>query len=200
MTFPEITQRPIILASGSEIRKQMLKDSGILFSVQASGLDERKLKKAYQNDPFEEQVIKIASAKAKIISNKNKDSYVIGSDQMCVYKDKLINKSHNFESAKQTLSLLSGNTHHQYSGACIFLNGKSIWSFSDKATLTMHNLSEEEIVSYIKADEPFYCSGAYKYESLGVNLFSTVEGSDETIQGLILTPLLKAFRELGINT
>ena len=76
----------------------MLKDSGILFSVQASGLDERKLKKAYQNDPFEEQVIKIASAKAKIISNKNKDSYVIGSDQMCVYKDKLINKSHNFES------------------------------------------------------------------------------------------------------
>ena len=61
----------------------------------------------------------------------------------------------------------------------------------------MHNLSEEEIVSYVKADEPYQCSGSYKYESLGVNLFSKVEGASETIQGLVLTPLLKALRELG---
>jgi septum formation protein len=198
VSTPEVTpQRPIILASGSEIRKQMLGDAGIVFSVQASELNESKLKKISEEEPFQDWVIKLASAKAKVISKKNKDCYVIGSDQMCVYKDKLLNKPGNFENAVKHLSLLSGNTHYQYSGVCISLNGESVWSFSDKASLTMHNLSEEEIVSYVKADEPYQCSGSYKYESLGVNLFSKVEGSSETIQGLVLTPLLKALRELG---
>ena len=72
MSAPEVTpQRPIILASGSEIRKQMLGDAGIVFSVQASELNESKLKKISEEEPFQDRVIKLASAKAKVISKKN---------------------------------------------------------------------------------------------------------------------------------
>ena len=190
---------PFILASGSEIRKKILSDHQINFVVQKSEVDEEELKQNLLSLPFEERVIKLASAKAKEISDINLENYVVGADQMCVSNGRVFNKPGNLENAINNLKLLAGNTHCQYSGISIFLNGKSLWTFCDTATLTMKELSDEQIMSYVLEDEPYECCGSYKYESLGATLFSKVKGSEYTVQGLAFVPLINAFKELGIS-
>ena len=194
-----VHSEPFILASGSTIRKQILLDNGINFVVQKSEIDEEELKKNILNLPFEERVIKLASAKAKEVSEKNIEHYVVGADQMCVCNGRVFNKPGNQENSINNLKLLAGNTHCQYSGISIFLNGKSLWTFCDTATLTMKELSDEQIMSYVLEDEPYECCGSYKYESLGATLFSKVKGSEYTVQGLAFVPLINAFKELGIS-
>ena len=194
-----VHSEPFILASGSKIRKKILLDHGIQFGIQKSGVDEEKLKQNILGLSFEERVIKLASAKAKEVSEINLEKYVVGADQMCVCKGMVFNKPGNLENAINNLKLLAGNTHCQYSGLSIFLNGKSLWTFCDKATLTMKELSDEEIMSYVLEDEPYECCGSYKYESLGATLFSKVKGSEYTIQGLAFVPLINAFKELGVS-
>ena len=193
-----VHSEPFILASGSEIRKKILSDHRINFVVQKSEVDEEELKKNILNLPFEERVIKLASAKAKEVSEKNIEHYVVGADQMCVSNGRVFNKPGNQKNAINNLKLLAGNTHCQYSGISIFLNGKSLWTFCDKATLTMKKLSDEEIMSYVLEDEPYECCGSYKYESLGATLFSKVKGSEYSIQGLAFDPLMNAFKKFGI--
>ena len=195
-----VHSKPFILASGSTIRKKILSDHGINFVVQKSGIDEEELKKNILNLPFEERVIKLASAKAKEVSEKNIEHYVVGADQMCVSNGRVFNKPGNQKNAINNLKLLAGNTHCQYSGISIFLNGKSLWTFCDTATLTMKELSDEQIMSYVLEDEPYECCGSYKYESLGAALFSKVKGSEYTIQGLAFVPLMNAFKEFGISS
>ena len=193
-----VNSESFILASGSEIRKKILSDHRINFDVQKSEVDEEELKKNILNLPFEERVIKLASAKAKEVSEKNIERYVVGADQMCVCNGRVFNKPGNLENAINNLKLLAGNTHCQYSGISIFLNGKSLWTFCDKATLTMKKLSDEEIMSYVLEDEPYECCGSFKYESLGATLFSKVKGSEYSIQGLAFDPLMNAFKKFGI--
>ena len=195
----KVHTEPFILASGSEIRKKILSDHQINFVVQKSKVDEDELKQNLLNLPFEKRVIKLASAKAKEISSINSERYVVGADQMCVSNGKVFNKPGNLENAINNLKLLAGNTHCQYSGVSIYLNGKSLWTFCDIATLTMKRLSDEQILSYVLEDEPYECCGSYKYESLGETLFSKVRGSEYTIQGLAFVPLINAFKELGIS-
>lgn len=187
-----------ILASSSEIRKKILSDQGFDFIVQKSEVDEEILKENYKNLPFEKRAIKLALAKAKEVSEAHRDKYVLGADQMCVYKNNILNKPGNRENAVNSLKLLAGDTHYQYSGIALCLNGKSLWSFCDTAILTMKALSEDEIKSYVDKDEPYQCAGSYKYESHGSKLFSDVKGSPFTIQGLALTPLLKALEDLDL--
>ena len=194
-----VHSKPFILASGSTIRKKILSDHGINFIVQKSEIDEEELKKNILNLPFEERVIKLASAKAKEVSEKNIERYVVGADQMCVCNGRVFNKPGNLENSINNLKLLAGNTHCQYSGISIFLNGKSQWTYCDTATLTMKELSDEQIMSYALEDEPYECCGSYKYESLGATLFSKVKGSEYTVQGLAFVPLINAFKELGIS-
>ena len=187
-----------ILASSSEIRKKILSDQGFDFIVQKSEVDEEILKENYKNLSFEKRAIKLALAKAKEVSEAYRDKYVLGADQICVYKNNILNKPGNRENAVNSLKLLAGNTHYQYSGIALCLNGESLWSFCDTAILTMKALSEDEIKSYVDKDEPYQCAGSYKYESHGSKLFSDVKGSPFTIQGLALTPLLKALEDLDL--
>ena len=106
-----VHSKPFILASGSTIRKQILSDHGINFVVQKSEIDEEELKKNILNLPFEERVIKLASAKAKEVSEKKIDRYVVGADQMCVCNGRVFNKPGNLENSINNLKLLAGNTH-----------------------------------------------------------------------------------------
>ena len=199
MSSPDTSfNESFILASSSEIRKKILSDQGFDFIVQKSEVDEEILKENYKNLSFEKRAIKLALAKAKEVSEAYRDKYVLGADQICVYKNNILNKPGNRENAVNSLKLLAGNTHYQYSGIALCLNGKSLWSFCDTAILTMKALSEDEIKSYVDKDEPYQCAGSYKYESHGSKLFSDVKGSPFTIQGLALTPLLKALEDLDL--
>jgi septum formation protein len=171
---------PIILASGSESRRIMLEDAGLDFKVISSEVDEDILKQQMTGMPFEEQVVKLAMAKAKEVSEQNQDHVVIGGDQMCVCNNSIFDKPGSVEKAVNNLQVLSGTTHYQYSGVCIFKNGALLWDY------------------YVKLENPIHAAGAYKFESLGCNLFSSVNGSSYTIRGMPLLPLLGKLREMEV--
>ena len=189
---------PIILASGSQSRRVMLEDAGIHFSVISSNVDEDLLKKEMDGFPFEDQVVKLAAAKASEVSINNPNHLVIGGDQMCIFQNKVFDKPGSQEKAIENLKLLSGTTHYQYSGVCLYKDGRSLWEYYEVVELNMHSLTEEEIINYVKAENPINAAGAYKFESLGCNLFSSVDGSSYTIRGMPLLPLLKTLREMKI--
>jgi len=189
---------PIILASGSESRRIMLEDAGIDFKVFSSDVDEDILKQEMVGIPFEEQVVKLASAKAKEVSLKNQNHIVIGGDQMCICNNIIFDKPGSEEKAIKNLQILSGTTHYQYSGVCIYKNGQSLWQYFEIVEMNMHKLSDEEIKNYVKLENPIHAAGAYKFESMGCNLFSSVNGSSYTIRGMPLLPLLSKLREIGV--
>ncbi len=189
---------PIILASGSESRKVMLEEAGLEFSVVISDTDEESLKNKISSLPFSEQVIHLAKAKAQSISMQNKEAVVIGGDQMCVLDQTIFNKPGNKDKAIENLKLLSGKMHFQNSGVCIFLNNNCLWEHSETVELQMHDLSDDEIKNYVEIENPIKAAGAYKFESLGCNLFSSVNGSSYSVRGMPLLPLLNALRELQI--
>jgi len=189
---------PIILASGSESRRVMLEDAGLDFNVFSSDVDEDILKQEMVGLPFEEQVVKLASAKAEQVSLKNQDHIVIGGDQMCICNNTIFDKPGSVEKAIKNLQILSGTTHYQYSGVCIYKNGQSLWQYFEIVEMNMHKLSDEEIKNYVKLENPIHAAGAYKFESMGCNLFSSVHGSSYTIRGMPLLPLLSKLREMGV--
>ena len=183
---------PIILASGSASRKIMLEEAGIAFEIFVSDTDEDQIKLDVVSKPFDEQVIYLAQAKAQSVSNLYPDSIVIGGDQMCVYNNTVFNKPGSKEQAVKNLNLLSGQSHYQHSGVCIYKKGECLWKYSETVELRMHDLSEEEIINYVELENPINAAGAYKFESLGCNLFSYVDGSSYTVRGMPLIPLLNA--------
>ena len=189
---------PIILASGSESRRIMLEDAGLDIKVISSEVDEDILKQQMTGMPFEEQVVKLAMAKAKEVSDQNQDHIVIGGDQMCVCNNLIFDKPGSVEKAINNLKVLSGTTHYQYSGVCIFKNGEMLWDYYEIVEMNMHKLSDEEIKNYVKLENPIHAAGAYKFESLGCNLFSSVSGSSFTIRGMPLLPLLRKLREMDV--
>ena len=189
---------PIILASGSESRRVMLEDAGLDFNVFSSDVDEDILKQEMVGLPFEEQVVRLASAKAEQVSLKNQDHIVIGGDQMCICNNTIFDKPGSVEKAIKNLQILSGTTHYQYSGVCIYKNGQSLWQYFEIVEMNMHKLSDEEIKNYVKLENPINAAGAYKFESMGCNLFSSVNGSSYTIRGMPLLPLLSKLREMGV--
>ena len=191
MSSESLPAHKVILASNSSIRKKILEDAGITFEVIASEIDEEELKKSFSSNNFKDCCLALAKAKALDVSNKQKNAYVIGSDQICSYEDEIFSKPLTKENCFKTLSKLSGNTHYQNCGISICKDGKEIWSHYAQAALTMKLLSDLEIKDYIDKDEPFMACGAYRFESLGKNLFSSTQGDETTIQGLTLNPILK---------
>lgn len=190
MSSESIPEYKVILASNSSIRKKILEDSGISFEVVPSEVSEEDLKQSISSDNFKDFCLALAKAKALDVSNRKKNAYVIGSDQICCHGDEIFSKPLTKENCFKTLSKLSGNTHYQNCGISICKNGKEIWSHYAQAALTMKSLSDSEIKDYIQKDEPFMACGAYRFESLGKNLFISTKGDETTIQGLTLNPII----------
>jgi septum formation protein len=117
---------------------------------------------------------------------------------MCIFENRVFDKPGSAEKAISNLKLLSGTTHYQHSGVCIYKNGESLWEYSEVVEMNMHNLSDEEIINYVELENPINAAGAYKFESVGCNLFSSVDGSSYTIRGMPLLPLLGELRKLKI--
>ena len=182
----------LILASGSSIRKQMLADAGVVFEVITSEVDEDLIKSTFTKETFPKRVIELSKAKAKEVSKLYPGALVIGADQICVLGNESFDKPLEFSKAVANLTKLSGKTHIQFSGVCLYKDRKLIWEHSEFAELKMKSLSQEEIKAYIKLDDPLQCCGCYKFESNGSDLFVYVKGSENVIKGLALEALLEA--------
>lgn len=189
---------PIILASGSTIRQQMLKACGLTFSVEPSGVDEEALSATCTNVSIAEHALTLARAKALSVAQAHPDAYVIGADQICCMGARIFSKPGSFDAAEAQLADLQGKTHQQHVGCVIAHGGKIVWETSASAALTMRELSAAEIHAYIGADAPLSSCGSYKFESLGRHLFTKAEGDHDVIKGLPLLALLTALHELNV--
>ena len=189
---------PIILASGSTIRQQMLKAVGLTFSVVPSGVEEDTIKTAMKDAPIAELAAALARAKTLAVSSQHPEAYTIGADQICVANGKVLSKPGSYDRAEAQLAELSGKTHQQHCAITVARGSEMLWQFHAVASLTMRTLSAADIHAYVAADAPLSSCGAYKFEGLGRHLFSRVEGDHDVVQGLALVPLLAQLHALGI--
>ena len=193
-----LVKKPLIFATGSEIRKDIAESHGISCEFIKSEVDEELIKLNFRGNDFDKLAIQLATEKALTISDKNKDYFVVGVDQVCSLDEEILNKPGNKDNAIVSLQKLSGKTHHQNCGMAICKDGKIIWQSSAIAELTMKDLTLDEIQRYLDLDEPYSCSGSYKFEANGKDLFLNVIGSEYTIQGMDIDQLIEAFYREGI--
>jgi len=195
--MPLICHTPIILASSSVVRQQMLAKAGIKFSIKNPGHEEAELKTTIRHLSLGEQALRLADVKAEAISRANPDALVIGADQICSLEGEIFSKPGTFENAHAQLRRLSGKTHTQTCAAVILQRGEPLWTKVAEARLTMRALTESEIDAYLREDAPLAACGAYKIESLGRHLFAAIDGDYDVIKGLPLVPLLAELHRLG---
>ena len=184
----------LILASQSPYRRELLNRLKVPFECINSKLDEVPYKKEIDDPKYLSE--KLAYLKAKKVWDQRQDSIVIGSDQVCVLGEKKLSKPKTFEKACEQIQELSGKTHQLYTSVSIITAAKDI-SWTDTTNLTMRELTDSEIIDYVKQDDPLMCAGSYKIESLGISLFSRIDTQDFTaITGLPLIMLSEYLREL----
>ena len=189
---------PLVLASGSTIRQQMLKAVGLTFSVVPSGVDEDTIKTGQAVDGIPALALALARAKTLAVSASHPHAYVIGADQLCVHRGRILSKPGSYERAEAQLANLAGDTHQQHCGVVLARDGEILWEHAAAAHLTMRGLTAEDIRAYVAADAPLSSCGAYKFEALGRHLFATVDGDHDVIQGLALVPLLAELHARGV--
>ena len=178
----------IILASKSGVRKKILEENKIKCIVEPSNVDEDSVKNSLlKENATPESISKnLAELKANKISQKKNGFLVLGADSVIDLKGKIISKPTNRLEALKILQDLNGQTHQLISSVCISQNGSMIWNYSDKASLTMRQMREDELVSYLNkiSDEALYAYNVYQIEGEGRSLFSKVDGDENTIMGL----------------
>ena len=189
----------IILASKSKVRKKILEDNQINCIVEYSNVDEDSVKKSLLKEKASPEIISknLAELKANKVSQKIAEKLVLGADSVIDLDGKIISKPTNRDEALQILQSLNGQTHHLISSVCISQNGSMIWNYTDKASLTMKQMREDELISYLGkvSDEALYAYNVYQIEGEGRSLFSKIEGDKDTIMGLPV----KKIKEYLIN-
>ena len=128
----------------------------------------------------------LAELKANKVSLKQIDQMVLGADSVIDLDGELISKPENRDEALTILKKLNGKKHYLVSSVCISKNGSMIWNYTDKASLTMKNFSDDDLKLYLSkiSDEALYAYNVYQIEGEGRSLFSEVKGDENTIMGL----------------
>ena len=192
----------IILASGSAARQRMLKSAGVRFSVETAPIDESAILESLQAENAKARDVAdlLAEMKARKVSNRHPDAWVIGADQVLNLGSVLFQKPGSLAGAREQLKRLRGQKHVLSSAVCVARNDGIVWRFVGEAHLSMRLFSDAFLESYlVDASEDILGSvGAYHVEGLGLQLFSQVEGDYFTIQGLPLLPLLDFLRLNGL--
>ena len=182
----------IILASKSKVRKEILDKNNIISYVEPSNVDEEIIKKSLLKEKALPEVISknLAELKANKVSQKKTDFLVLGADSVIDLNGELISKPETREEAIEILKKLNGKKHNLISSVCISKNGSMIWNYTDKAELTMKNMDNKDLETYLSkiSDGALYAYNVYQIEGEGKNLFSQVKGDENTIMGL---PIIK---------
>ena len=178
----------IILASKSGVRKKILEENQIKCIVEPSNVDEDSIKDGLLKENATSTIISknLAELKANKISQKFINEMVLGADSIIDLNGEIISKPNDRAEALSILEKLNGKTHQLVSSVCISKGGSMIWNYTDKASLTMKEMSELELEVYLAkiSDEALYAYNVYQIEGEGRSLFSKVEGDKDTIMGL----------------
>lgn len=190
---------PLILASASRTRLELLERAGVAVTAEPAAVDETELKVAFQAEGASAEACAeaLAELKAMRISARHPTALVIGADQMLecdgVWFDKPVDRAQ----ASASLRALRGKTHELVAAVTVLRDGASLWRYVGRARLTMRPFTDGFIDAYLDAlgEAALQSVGAYQLEGLGVQLFSHVDGDHFTILGLPLMPLLDFLRQ-----
>ena len=178
----------LVLASKSKVRYQILSKFGVKCVVEHSNVDEEPIKDSLLNEGATPDIVSknLAELKANKVSQKLYDHLVLGADSVIDLNGELISKPENREQAFNILKKLNGKMHNLISSVCISKNGSMIWNYTDKASLTMKEFTDGDLKKYLSriTDEALYSYNVYQIEGEGRNLFSKIEGDENTIMGL----------------
>ena len=178
----------IILASKSKVRKKILEENGIICEVEPDNIDEDLVKESLLNESASPSIISknLAELKANKISQQKNGELVLGADSVIDLNGEIVSKPSNRDKALDILKKLNGKKHYLVSSVCISKNGFMIWNYTDKAGLTMKQMSNDELKLYLSKikDEALYAYNVYQIEGEGRSLFSKIEGNEDTIMGL----------------
>ena len=180
--------KKIILASKSGVRKKILEENNIQCKIEPSNVDEDSVKESLLKEKASPTIISknLPELKANKISQKFIEEMVLGADSVIDLEGEIISKPNNRVEALEILKRMNGKTHKLISSVCISRGGSMIWNYTDKASLTMKNMTFLELESYLKkiSDENLYAYNVYQIEGEGRNLFSKIDGDEDTIMGL----------------
>jgi septum formation protein len=190
----------IILASKSKVRKDILDTNNILNEVKPSNVDEDAVKENLIKEKATPELISknLAELKANKISLNEPDKLVLGADSVIDLEGELISKPENREEALLILKKLNGKIHYLISSVCISKNGSMIWNYTDRAVLTMKKFSTEDLKKYLSkiSDKALFAYNVYQIEGEGRNLFSKIEGNENTIMGLPVEKIKEYLRKI----
>jgi septum formation protein len=188
-------QPPLILASTSPYRRELLERLGVPFAVEAPDVDEAHL----ADEPPTERALRLAAAKAEAVSRRHPGAVVIGSDQVAAAGGVILDKPGTVERACQQLKHLAGS-QARFHTACAVRWHNTGFSVNhlDTVTVAVRDLTAAEIAAYVAREQPLNCAGSFKSEGLGIALFSRIESEDPTaLVGLPLIWLAGALRQAG---
>ncbi len=189
-------KRKIILASGSESRKRLIKTIGFNFEIEKSNYEEDMSEKL----PAYKLAKKLAFGKAQAVAQKHKNAIIIGADSFGILNGKFIGQAKTSKDAKNVLKLISGKKHKLITGIAIIDTKKNkIILDYDKSEVWIKKLSEKEINDYIKTKEPLFKAPAYTIEKLGSVFIEKISGSHTSIIGLPINKIYKHLLTLGVN-
>ena len=185
----------IILASKSEVRKQILDKNKIDNDVVVSNVDEDEIKESLLAEGANPKIISknLAEIKSIRVSNKNPDRLVLGADSVVSLNNELINKPKSREEALLILKKLNNSVHNLISSVCISKNGSMIWNHTDVSELKMKNLTDESLNIYLNKikTETLLAYGVYQIEADGLELFEYIKGDKDSIMGLPIKEIIK---------
>ena len=193
---------PLVLASGSSIRAQMLRDANVSFEAIVPRVDEETLKVSMlaENALPRDIADALAEMKARKISGKHPGAWVIGCDQVLDFKGQLISKPTSPEQARDVLGQMCGNSHKLYSAAVIYADNRPIWRHVGQVRLHMRAASAGFLDDYISRnwEEIRHCAGGYMLESEGVRLFESIDGDYFNVLGMPLLEILNYLAQRGV--